>query len=380
MRKKAWKRFFSGGLMMGIFLLFVQADVLAAQKTVLPAEMRLEQHVIHDSQANLKAMVAVTPQGWKFQGQAVWDMQSIVYPARVSFQVNGPSDGAGVVYAPMENYDFVQPDITGTPAGQRRNGIIRMPPAPADQYIQAKFREIRPMAANVAVKKNHKPKWLIETFEQSVKPFREDFAKSGLQGQVTYDLAEIVFEYTENGKRYEERMYTGIIYTSMVIPSQMRPVYTTWLTAGIFCSRAYTGKYEAHKLDFEIIEQNSQADLRWMTAMLTVGQKLVKNEIGNIKARGEIQRQMTQASKSLTASTRDVIRERQASMDRISQKRSDVMMGVERYETSEGNVALPTGYKYGWERKSGEIILNDNPLFDPNVGDAGQWNKIEKAW
>lgn len=88
---------------------------------------------------------------------------------------------------------------------------------------------------------------------------------------------------------------------------------------------------------------------------------------------------MVAAKQQITEDMRQSFREREASNDRIARMRSDNMLGIDRYESSEGRLALPSGYNHAWERKNGDIIMTDNNLFNPNEGDPGEWSKIPRA-
>ncbi len=88
---------------------------------------------------------------------------------------------------------------------------------------------------------------------------------------------------------------------------------------------------------------------------------------------------MVAAKQQITEDMRQSFRAREASSDRIARMRSDAILGIDRYESSEGRLALPSGYNHAWEKKNGDIIMTDSSLFNPNEGDPGQWNEIPKA-
>lgn len=363
-----------------LFLLFsgllfpIHGGAAAVPPEPRPTEIRLSQHVVHDRNANMKAMVAVTPSDWSFRGQAVWDGQSIAYPARVSFQADGPADGAQVSYFPMENFTYV----TGQPVGQRMNGFISLPAMNAEQYLRALFRNIRPQADNVKITIN-RPDWLVTMMQQNVPTAQQDISRSGMQGQASADVAEMSVSYSESGQRWEERLYTGILYTNVVLPTGMRPTYTGWTTTGVVSKRVHAGKYQAHQAAFEIIEKNATVDPEWFTAVAIVGQKLIQRQMYELKRNWRAAQDMVAAKRQITEDMLQSFREREASNDRISRMRSDAILGIDRYESSEARLALPSGYKHAWEKKNGDIIMTDSPLLNPNEGDPGQWNKIPKA-
>lgn len=338
-------------------------------------ELRLTQHVVHDQSANMKAMVAVTPSDWRFSGQAAWDGQSIAYPARVSFQADGPADGAQVRYLPMENYNYV----TGRPVGQRMNGIVMLPAMSAEQYLQTLFQNLRPQAANVSIVKRHRPDWIMTLLQENVRAEQNNIVRSGMQGQASGDACEITVTYSEGGQRWEECLYTGISYVNVVLQTQMRPTFTAWTTSGVVSKRAHSGKYQAHQAEFEIIEKNAEVDPEWFIAMAGVGQQLIQRQHFELRRNFKAAQDMVAAKRQINESTRQVIRERQASSDRIARMREDSILGIDRYQSSEGRVGLPSGYKHAWERKNGDIIMTDSPTFNPNETNPGEWGEIQKS-
>lgn len=337
-------------------------------------ELRLTQHVVQDQRAGMKAMVAVTPSDWRFSGQAVWDGQSIAYPARVSFQADGPADGARVTYLPMENYNY----LTGRPVGQRLNGIIMQPAMNAEQYLRQTFQNLRPQAGNVSIQAS-RPDWLMQMMQQNVPGAQQEINRSGMQGQASADAAELHVTYTEGGHRWEERLYTGIQYSNMILPTGMRPTFTSWMTMGVVSKRAHAGKYQAHQAAFEIIEKNASLDPQWLLAMATVGRQLIDRQMYTLKRDFQAAQAMVAAKRQITQDMLETTRQREASNDRIARMRSDTMLGIDRYESSEGRLALPSGYNNAWEKKNGDIIMTDSHLFNPNEHDPGEWTKIQRA-
>lgn len=363
-------------LIMGlVFLTSVMMFPARPQAAESMPELRLSQHVIHDSTANMKAMVTVTPSDWRFSGQAVWDGQSIVYPGRVSFQADGPTDEAQFRYLPMENYNYT----TGQPVGKRMNGVFSLPPMSAEQYLRTLFQNVRPQAANVTIVKTHRPEWLMAQLQESVRNEQNNIARSGMQGQASADAAEITVTYSEGGQRWEERLYTGISYTTLILPTGMRPTYTGWTTLGTVSKRAHAGKYEAHRAEFEIIEQNANLDPQWVAVMATVGRQLIEQQKYELQQGFNAAQELVAAKRQINESTRQVIRERQESSERISRMREDAILGIDRYQSSEGRVGLPSGYKHAWERKNGDIIMTDSPTFNPNETNPGEWGEIQKS-
>ena len=365
------KRFF--------FLLPVVLVLLAATQAVhaaeSPPDLRLARHVIMDNSSGMKAMTVVTPADWRFSGQAVWDAQSIAYPARVSFTAEGPADGARFQYFPMENYNY----ITGKQPGQRLNGFVMLPAMSAEQYLQTFFRNARPRASGVNVSKTGRPDWLMSLVQPEIAAAQQNINQSGMRGRAFADAADMVLTYAEGGQNWEERLYLVVIYNQMAMGGQMGAEFTSWLTSGVVSMRAHAGKLQAHRAEFEIIENNAGADPEWAIAMTTVGQQLIQRQQYEIQSGWQASQRMIAAKRQINESMRQVIRERQESADRIARMREDCILGVDRYDSGGDRLGLPSGYKHAWQRNNGEIIMTDSHLFNPNERNPGEWNELNRA-
>ncbi|HEX8412212.1 MAG TPA: hypothetical protein VF883_25405, partial [Thermoanaerobaculia bacterium] len=68
------------------------------------------------------------------------------------------------------------------------------------------------------------------------------------------------------------------------------------------------------------------------------------------------------------------------SQDRLSFARREVIGGVETYVDPFGSraVELPSGYSYNWVNDQGQVILTNEPGFDPRVGDTRNWENMPR--
>ena len=69
----------------------------------------------------------------------------------------------------------------------------------------------------------------------------------------------------------------------------------------------------------------------------------------------------------------------QASSDANQRRFIQTIREVETWKDSNGdNVELSAGYKFGWSRPNGSIILTNNSLFDPAVEFQQNWSRMQK--
>jgi hypothetical protein len=57
----------------------------------------------------------------------------------------------------------------------------------------------------------------------------------------------------------------------------------------------------------------------------------------------------------------------------------DYIRGVDKYQTGDGPVDLPSGYAHAFSDDNGHYIVTDNHLYDPNVGNTGpNWHELQR--
>ena len=69
----------------------------------------------------------------------------------------------------------------------------------------------------------------------------------------------------------------------------------------------------------------------------------------------------------------------QASSDANQRRFIQTIREVDTWKDSNGdNVELSAGYKFGWSKPNGSIILTNNSLFDPAVELQQNWTRMQK--
>ncbi len=68
----------------------------------------------------------------------------------------------------------------------------------------------------------------------------------------------------------------------------------------------------------------------------------------------------------------------QASQDRMADSFSRYLRGVERYDdpTSGSSVSLPSGYDRAWVSSTGEYIVSNDAMLDPNTLSTENWQQL----
>ncbi len=377
-----------------LLLLFAcQLPAFAATEG-MPPQMRLKRHVIVDQSANnMPAMTVYVPEDWQFQGAVLWDLQSFIHPARITFQARGPKDGAEILYIPIMAFGFSTPSTYQE--GQKNGGTVVRRPMKSEALLREILPHLRKQAANLQVKSVERPKDVEAYIQAEIDKGRAQLQTQRLPSQeapsLEFDLAVMTVTYTENGRPFEERLLSIITYlksaTAMrMLDARARPYMqryesTTWTCLPIVSVRAHAGTLQAHDFEFKVVGDNIVQNPTWTASIDAVGQKLIMDNFNQaVISHQKIRESINSTHDYVMKRQREAQASRQASQDRILQRRVDDIRGVERYNTRESSgVALPSGYNHVWEARDGTVILQNDSFFNPNLGSTKDWQKIERA-
>jgi hypothetical protein len=118
--------------------------------------------------------------------------------------------------------------------------------------------------------------------------------------------------------------------------------------------------------------------LEWFNRYAQLVQALSRAQVQQIRAAGEISRIVSQTSREISDMMRESYEQRQASQDRINDRWSQYMRGVDKYydPIAQRPVELPSGYTNAWVNGQGEYIVTESVNFNPNVEVGGNWQKL----
>ncbi len=94
----------------------------------------------------------------------------------------------------------------------------------------------------------------------------------------------------------------------------------------------------------------------------------------------ETSRIISQTNDEMSAAITSQYKTSQASVGKEARGFDDYIRGIDRYDESDGQVSLPSGYARAWSDGSGNYIVTDQHLYDPNVnGPGGAWHEMERS-
>jgi hypothetical protein len=113
---------------------------------------------------------------------------------------------------------------------------------------------------------------------------------------------------------------------------------------------------------------------------MQISQYMIQNQIQQINNIGQLSRYISQTQNQVSDMITSSYYERQQVMDRLSDRFSQAIRGVDAYydPNRDANVELPTGYNHAWSNALGEYIVSEDPFYNPNQSSEQNWVQMER--
>jgi hypothetical protein len=100
----------------------------------------------------------------------------------------------------------------------------------------------------------------------------------------------------------------------------------------------------------------------------------------SIRDAGAISDIIMRNSREISQMFSESYRRHAESQDRINERWSEIIRGVETYKNpyDDRPVQLPSGYSNVWVNRLGEYTMSNNAGLDPNVGHRSEWRRADK--
>lgn len=312
---------------------------------------------------NIEALSLLIPSSWRADGGITW-LPDFSVMANLLMTISDPATGATLEFLPVQNFTHLQQMIVPMAPGTNYMGNIIHAPV----YDVVEFA--RGFYAPQAMPQLQTARVVAQT--ELTKVAQEISRAYG--GQSTVRAERVRYEYTRQGKPWQEDLYVTLVYTNWYGG-------TIWSVNSAYSLRAPKGELDRVTPLMTTTLSTLRLNPQWFGALM-YSRKLFENRmyqsIRNAKALSDT---ITRNSEEIRRLYSETYREQQASQDRISQSFSEYVRGVETYsDPYEGRpVELPSGYNDAWVSRRGEYILSNDPNFNPNVGDNTEWRRMEQT-
>jgi hypothetical protein len=313
--------------------------------------------------SNMEAVSFLIPVGWKTEGGVQW-FPDYSIQANLLMRVSDPKTGGTIEFLPLQNFTWLTQMVVPMQPGTNYLGNILWPPiSDPPQFIQTFYGSTAlPQLRSARIVAN----------EDLPKIAAQVAAMNG--GQSSAKSGRVRYEYQVGGQPWEEDVYVTLVYW----PTQMGAI---WSVSSAHSFRAPKGQL-AHLTPVMNTTINSlRLSPEWYGGYMYV-QKLfqdrMKQGIRNARILSDT---ITRNNEEIRQMFSESYRQRCESQDRISQKFSEYIRGVETYRNpyEDRPIQLPSGYNDVWVNRSGEYILSNQAGFDPNVGSNLEWRRMPKS-
>jgi hypothetical protein len=313
---------------------------------------------------NIEAVSLLIPAGWKPEGGVQWLNQSSIL-ANLLLRITDPQTGAAIEFLPVQGFTWTQKALRW-PVGANYMGSIYCPPIrEVPQFIQAFYmpQKLRHLQGARVVGYENLPRVAAEVVRLYGGQYND-----GKSGRVRY-------EYQRAGQQWEEDVYCTIVYGN-------------WQAGQLFWSVHLPCAFRAPKGKLDRLTPlmfTAVATLRispeWYSAYSYV-QQLFLNRMGqSVRDAGALSEAIRRHSQEINQMYSESYRRRSVVEDRINERWSKIIRGVETYKNpyDDRPVQLPSGYNNVWVNRLGEYTMSNDAGFDPNVGlYRSEWRRAEK--
>lgn len=324
--------------------------------------VRFQPLVVNDRLLGQEAFRVLIPADWRGEGGVFWRFHP-QYPAGLAVRAYNPTGLEAIHSYPM--LPFVD-GIRHLRQGQFYLG-----------------NEFRPYPGDIA---GYVRLYLLPRFRPDVRDYRivavegmTEWAKTSTMGQAGQALripykvqaSRVRIAYTVKDRPVEEEFYVMLDSLFMI---GLHYWGAEWATS----VRAEAGKLDPVRRIQLTMASSLQMSLPWYSrerqAAAMCEQLLKHEQVEIMKISGILARTNEHVSDTIRRSYES----RQATLDRVHERFSEYIRGVDTYRGADGRrIQLPSGYRQAWVNNRGEHVLSNDANFNPNVQLGGDWRRLQ---
>jgi hypothetical protein len=315
---------------------------------------------------NIKAFTILVPQGWNYDAKVEWHSE-FENLASANVVISNPANGDQAQLYPFIPYVWNPNALVPLPVGGiYLGGFVMAPISDPNVFVQQiVIPAFRSGIQNVQVLDRTPLTGVAQAIYQAYYNSNPNYGISAASMTIRYDAG---------GRTYDETFYCALSYAT----DPSLPGAVLWRPEFIFSLRAFAGELANSQALLQTCMTSVKPDMKWFASYLQVHKMWQDGQMAAIKSAGDLSKYLSGVSASVDKTIIDGYNQRQASEDRVYDRFSETIRGVETYSnpaTSE-NVQLPSGYSNVWVNTSGEYFLSNETGIDPNVGSTLSWQQL----
>lgn len=327
-------------------------------------EVRLEKVSVVDPAAGGEAFTFLKPSGWTVEGGVVWRLE-LSNLASSAIEVRNPAGIEGLEVFPIVPYTWQEGGIAFFPQEKIYLGSVVQPPI----YEPAEFIDRVVLPAY----RGHLNPRIIDWSETP--GVSEEVAGSVQEAGLTKTVrsGRVRVEYSLGGTPIHEDFYVTLVFAQ----SPLGP-FVLWGPERLYSFRAQRGELDRASPLLHTVVFSTQVNRRWLNEYLQVVNLWQEGQLQAIRDAGEISRYIARVNAEIQEITSETFEQQQETNERVSRQYSEMIRGVEHYDDpfKSEEVELPSGYDSVWASETGEYILSNNALLDPNLGSIVSWQRL----
>ena len=316
----------------------------------------------------------LVPEGWTFEGGITWILDNPGMPATAWLRASNASAREELEVFPNQSFFWTDNPMNRQmfPQGSKYFGAeVRMPVGPVQALKTIVLDRFRSSAKSLSVLK-----------EERLPELASSLGASSGQGGMSAEGGSIRVRYSVDGSSVEEEFYALVESFAIPIPSAYGQFTNTlWTVSYIFSIKAPHGGLDSLRPMFRSMASSIRVNPQWINTYVQVVNFLIQNQMRQIRNAGELSRIIGRTHREISDDMMRAWEDRQAVYDRLSERFSQSIRGVDEYydPVSERGVELPAGYRNAWVNGLGEYVIAEQEDFNPNIGSNQNWQRMERS-
>lgn len=340
------------------------------------------QIVVDNQFMGMEAFRMLVPKDWKFEGGVIWNFNKYPPDMFSSYTVSSPDGNSVMQQFPHLNMFWAQDQMLQSQYLQQGFNILQ--PMGAVDFLQRVFiPQVRQGVSDLKFLESQElPQLAQQTLAVSnltmnifgqISPFQFPYENRA-------DAGRVKVEYLQAGRKIIEDFTASISYMIVNMPT-MTGMYIQTVTWGpsVFSFRApaeeMPEKIQLFQISMYSRFDNPAFNVSYIRLCAVITRENLRQQQA-IFARYQQIRQTLQETSDIIWQT---YQNRSASQDRIFERYSEALRGVDTYidPVNNWNVQLPTGYNNAWTNGT-DYVFSDSPSFNPGAVFGGSWQQMNR--
>ena len=335
--------------------------------------MRLEPYLLPDPEGSgLDVLRMLVPVGWTKGGEVRWDLRSMRMPATITCRVANPSGLEVFEILPTMSFTVSSPMGGWMVAGQSFGAEIRQPTDAQTALRDLVIPRYRGDRAGLNIVR------IVQAQELAEAVAAETAVPMGAHH---CDGARARIAYQSEGQHLEEEIFGVVEVWQLPSAAMFGAMDVFWYVSHIVACRAAEGKLDDLAGLYEILIRSIKVNPQWMGVYEQVIGMLAQGQIHHVYQIAQLGSMYAQTGTGFGLQDQPSWFGRQQVWGGSGEEGGEWIGAVQSYrDPYQGLVMeLPSQYSHAWASRNGEVIVTDDPDFDPNkdVDSGGEWARMQ---